>query len=584
MGHIVIADLELSPDGLAVIPMGGQSELGRMLWVITYGSDILLVDAGASYPAEDLPGVDLLLPNTNFLEANKSRIQALLLTNGHEEHLGAVPYLLKHLPIAKIMGPRFVCAYLNQSKQIAGYRKLGNQIEIDRIEPRAVYNIGPFTVEWIQVNDAIADACALRIGTPVGDIVYTSSFKLDQTPVDKRLFDVGRLAEIGENGVLLLLSASAGVESAGYTASEKSVQPALAAKIAKAEGRVIVVIPGTNTHRLKVLFDIAHKYGRKVHLIGEVLIEGAIAAAITGNLEYDRAVEAQADEWSTLPDSEVLIVATGVEGDAVKMLAQLASASSPEFKSKAGDLIIFSAGIQPGQSRHLADILDQFLAQNVAVVYGEREGMHVPKHASREELKLMLSLTNPKYFVPTFGEGRHIMHHAQLAVEWGMDPEAVFPLKNGDILEIAKGAACIIGTLEAQAVFLNRDQDERVTTASVKERQILSNDGVVTISLVIDHLARLLSGPVIDAGASAFLNSQEWRDLLPELSQTIKNHVDNPPPPKEQGQRRALGKPDINQMRAQLREIVTKMLKAKLQSKPSVQLIVQQMPDMGSQA
>lgn len=577
MGYIVTEGVELKHDSLTVIPLGGQSELGQMLWVVTYGGEMLLIDAGASYPAEDLPGVDLLLPNTNFLEANKGKIQALLLTNGHEEHCGAVPYLLRHIPIPRIMGPRFVSAFLHQSQEILNYQQSGQQVEIDTIEPRQTYSIGPFQVEWIHVNDAIADACALRIGTPAGTIIYTSSFKLDQTPVDKRLLDVGRLAEVGNEGVLLLISASAGVENPGYTASEKSVEQALHARIAQAQGRVIVVMPGTNTHRLQVLFELARRNQRKVLLLGEVLIRAAVAAAVAGSLEYDRTLEAKLADIKKLSDRDLLIVATGVEGDPMDMLVDLATGIHPEINSKEGDLVIFSAPIQPGRSRQLANMLDQFLTQGVKVVYGDKEHVHVGKHASREELKLMLSIISPTYFVPTFGEGRHIMHHAQLAMEWGLPSDSVFPLKNGEILSISNGLASVLGTVESQAVLLNRDQGERVTTFSVKERRVLSMEGVITISLVIDKSGLLTSGPSIDAGGSAFLNSPEWEETRAELLEALIAIID-----KQLGTVGGTAgnvgeKVDFSQLRSALREAAVKMFRARLQAKPAVQVLIQQL-------
>ncbi|PWT96393.1 MAG: hypothetical protein C5B53_09815 [Candidatus Melainabacteria bacterium] len=582
MGYIVTEDVELKHDSLTVIPLGGQSELGQMLWVVTYGGEMLLIDAGASYPAEDLPGVDLLLPNTNFLEANKGKIQALLLTNGHEEHCGAVPYLLRHIPIPRIMGPRFVSAFLHQSQQILTYQQSGHQVEIDTIEPRQSYSIGPFEVEWIHVNDAIADACALRIGSPAGTVIYTSSFKLDQTPVDKRLLDVGRLAEIGNEGVLLLISASAGVENPGYTASEKSVEQALHARISQAKGRVIVVMPGTNTHRLQILFDLARSNQRKVLLLGEVLIRAAVAAAVSGSLVYDRTLEAKLNDLKKLSDRELLIVATGIEGDPMDMLVELATGMHPDITSKEGDLVIFSAPIQPGRSRQLATMLDQFLTQGVKVIYGDREHVHVAKHASREELKLMLSIICPTYFVPAFGEGRHIMHHAQLAMDWGLPADSVFPLKNGEILSISNGLASVLGAVESQAVLLNRDQGERVTTFSVKERRVLSMEGVITISLVIDQNGNLVSGPAIDAGGSAFLNSTEWQETRSELHQAMIAIIDKQLGTIGGAQSDAGDKVDFSQLRSALREAAVKMLRARLQAKPAVQVVIQQLASPGS--
>jgi ribonuclease J len=572
MASIVTGDGELKYDSLSVIPLGGQSELGRMLWVVCYAGEMLLIDAGASYPSQDLPGVDLLLPSTNFLEVNSQRVQALLLTNGHEEHIGAIPYLLRHLDIPRIMAPRFVSAFLSQSNEIAHQLTGQKASVIDTIEDRKAYEIGPFNVEWIPVNDAIADACALRIGTPEGNIVYTSSFKLDQTPVDERLIDIGRLAEIGEEGVLLLISASAGVERDGYTPSERSVEERLEKHIRATSGRAFVVMPGTNTHRLQILFDIARRTNRKVLLLGEVLIRAAVAAAITGNLTYDRNSEAHLADLDKLPDQDILVVATGVEGDPMNMIAELASGTQREIATKPGDLVIFSAEVVPGRARQMANILDLFLAQGVTAVYGERERVHVPKHASREELKLMLSLTNPSYFAPTFGEGRHIMHHAQLAIDWGLPRDAIFPLQNGDILSISNGLASVVGAVESQAVFVNRDQGERVTTFSVNERRVLSMEGVVTISLLVDENGEMISGPTIDAGASGFLSSLEWQETKKDLRENLLTAHQ-----KFYQSRTTDGASfDPGQLRSTLRETALKTLRSRLKAKPTLQVMVQQ--------
>lgn len=568
MAYIVTGGADLKYDSLAVIPLGGQSELGQLLWAFIYGGEILIVDAGVAYPAEDLPGVDLLLPNTNFLEANQDKILALLLTNGHEEHSGAVSYLLHHIRVPRIMAPRFVSALMSQTLLMNGSKNdiEGGVPEIDTIDWRYPYQIGPFEVEWIKVNDAIADAAALRVGTPEGDVIYTSSFKLDQTPVDKRLLDVGRLANAGDSGVLLLISDSAGVENHGYTPSERAATRPLSKNIGNAPGRVIVVVPGTNTHRLQILCDLAKGFGRKVVLIGETLVHTALAGAITGNLTYDRSIEASLDDLKKLKDEQVLVIATGMEGDPMDVLKELAYRRNKDIEVKEGDTVIYSAEIFPGRLRRMAMILDQFLSLGVHVVQGPRQSVHISKHASREELKLMLTLVKPRYFIPAIGEGRHIMHHAQLAVDWGIPSANVFPLKNGEILEIDNGVASMIGSIESQAVLFNRDQGERVTTFSVNERRALSLEGVVSVGLVVNDKAEVVSGPTIEVGASGFMRSQEWDELKDELTGSILEVV---------SRIRSEGPPfDTAQIRAQVRDTVTKALRARLQAKPTVQVVV----------
>ena len=473
------------------------------------------------------------------------------------------------------MGPRFVAAFLAQcaiDRNESGFACP----EVDTIQVRHPYQIGLFQVEWVQVNDAVADACALKINTPQGVVVYTSSFKLDQTPVDDKLMDVASLAQLGDSGTLLLISDSAGVEHQGYTPSEKAVKARLHELIEGTSGRVIVVLPGTNTHRLQILFDLAFTLGRRVALLGETLVRTAVSAAITGNLHYDRKIEASVAEIDKLPDDQVLLVATGLEGDPMHVLNELALERHPEFTVKNGDTVIYSAEVYPGRSRQMAFILDQFLSMGVKTIFGARQKVHVSKHASREELKLMLSLVLPKYFVPAIGEGRHIMHHAQLAHEWGMPDESIFPLKNGEILEINNGMAATIGSIEAQSVYFNRDQGERVTTYSVHERRNLSLEGIVTIGIVVSSTGELVCGPNIEVNASGFLRSPEWEVAKIELTNNILDAIKRYSPRGlvPEPQRAAYEMPAL---RASVREVAAKTLRSKLQSRPNVQVIIQEL-------
>lgn len=573
MAHIATGTADIQYDSLALIPLGGQNELGQLLWILSFGGEMILIDAGAAYPSEDLPGVDLLFPNTNFLEANQERILALLLTNGHEEHCGAVNYLLRHLAIPKVMAPRFVSQLLSQSNLSSPTKTLEQQTlakVLDTIELRKTYQIGPFDVEWMNVNNAIADACALRIGTPEGAVIYTSSFKLDQTPVDKRFLDINGLAGSGDKGVLALISDSAGVENKGYTPSEFAVKGALIETLEDALGRVLVVFPGTNTHRLQLLFDVAQFTGRKVVLAGESLVATALSAVVTGNLIYDRQIEASVEELAELDDEKVLILASGIDEEPLSVLDQLAYGKSPDVKLKEGDVLVYSANIVPGKLRHMAQILDQLLALGVKAVHGGQ--LHVSKHASQEELKLMLSITRPRYFIPAIGEGRHVKTHAQLAIEWGMDPDNVFAISDGDILVVKNGVASEIGTIESQSVLYNREQGERVTTFSVQERRALSMEGVVTVSLAVNAQGEVVSGPSITAGASGFVKSKEWDDTCQDLSELIVITVGRFAAERyEDGGGNGL---EMGALKSALRETVMKTLRAKMQAKPTVQVVV----------
>lgn len=569
MAHIATGSANIMYDSLGVIPLGGQSEFGQMLWVFTYGGEIILVDAGAAYPSEDLPGVDLLLPNTNFLEANQDRIVALLLTNGHEEHSGAVNYLLRHVSVPRIMAPRFVSQLLSQSLLGNDGASPGAKVHhlLDTVELRVPYEIGPFEVEWMRVNNAIADACALRINTPEGTVIYTSSFKLDQTPVDRQFMDIHELANSGDKGVSLLISDSAGVENEGYTPSEASLKGTFTKHLENAPGRVVVIFPGTNTHRLQILFDVAAQTNRKVVLLGESLLRTALVAAVSGNLVYDRKIESTIEELPGLRPENCLVIASGIEDDPMHILSELAYGNNPEFSFMEGDTVIYSANIMPGKLRHMAMILDQLLSLGVRAVR-DASGVHVSKHASREELKLMLSLTKPKYFIPSIGEGRHIMHHAQLAIEWGLEPDDVYPINNGDILEIRNGIASVIGSVESQAVLFNREQGERVTTFSVHERRALSLEGVLSISLVVNERQEILAGPSIVAGAAGFMKTAEWRETHQALKDAIIDAIQRYTPHDDEED------VTVGALRAAVREVAIKLLRSKMQAKPTIQVVV----------
>jgi ribonuclease J len=561
---LVAEGVELKYDRLCLIPLGGQSEVGQVLWALSYAGEILLVDAGACYPGTSLPGVDLLLPNTAFLEANQERISALVLSNGAEEHCGAVPYLLEHLKIPRIMAPRFVAALLSQQLMGRADKKLA-ETTIDIIETRHNYQIGAFQVEWLQVNDAIADACGLKIVTPEGTIIYTSSFKVDQTPIDGRQMDIARLAATGDQGVLLLLSDSAGVESNAYTPSEKEVSRGFEKKISSAPGRVIVLLSGTATLRLQVLFDLARQFDRKVLLFGETLIQTAVAAAITGNLTYDPLIEAHLEDLSAINDHDLIVLATGEDGDAMLLLNDLADGHNKDLVLKRDDTVIFSSEIYPGESRKIARILDQFLSLGVRAFIGVKDGVHVSSHAGKEELKLVLALCKPRYFVPVIGEGRHIMHHAKIARDFGMSADSVFALSNGEILEISNGIACVIGSVEAQAVFYNSGQEESVTAFSVTERRALSTEGVLNVGLVLSNEWELMQPPSFEGAALGFAQNPDWRSLQLELADSIQECI-NKYKSANQDER------DLNALKASIRDHVSKSLRSRLGSKPAIQI------------
>jgi len=558
---------------LTVVPLGGQSELGQVLWLISYKGEIIIVDAGAAYPTRESPGVDLLLPNTTFLEANQDRIKALLLTSGNEEYLGAVPYLVKHVTVPKIMAPKFVCCLLEQTKEDLPADHPLKDIPIENIETKQTYSIGPFKVEWIKVNDSAAQVSALLISAGHNEIVYMTSFKLDQTPTDNEMADIARLAKLGEKGITLLIGSSAGIEKPGYSESESSLYDKLHSRISKARGRVIVLMSGTNTYRLQTLIDIAKTCSRKILLLGDSLIRSAVASTMIGNLVYEPELELSLDDLDKTADKNILVVAAGKEGNPMSALAELGEGIYRDLSTKSSDTIIYSSEIQPGRLRQMAMLLDQFLLADIKIYWGEEQGVHVPRTASQEELKLILSLTKPDYFIPAFGEGRHIMHHAQMATECGMTAESIFPLQNGQMLTIEHGDAAIAGRVEYQAVLVNREHGERITTFTVNERRAMSSEGLITISLIIDSEGKLVSGPQFDCSAASFRYSLQWKEACTEMTKNIIEAISN----KISDAKKSKDEMDESAIRALVRDTAFKTLRAQLQTKPVLQIIIQRL-------
>ncbi|MBN9394111.1 MAG: ribonuclease J [Candidatus Melainabacteria bacterium] len=571
---------QLDEDTLHLVPLGGQSELGQVIWAFIYQSSILLVDAGATYPQKELPGVDLLLPNTNFLEANQKHIVGLALTNGHEEHVGAVAYLATHVQIPRVMAPPQVVSMIGQGC----YKLYGEdtRVNAEAIQYRNDYRLGPFYLEWIRSNNAIADASCLKISCPGGVVLYTSGFKIEQGTGE--MIDLHRLSAIGDNGVDILISDSSNVEAPGYSPSEHTVESRLHKIAQEAAGRVIVVMPATNTYRLNALYAAAAQSGRKLILSGETLQKVALSTAMAGHLAMDtaNAIGSSFTEVKSrsIPDKGVMVVASSIECDPIRILEDITYDEHPEIHLQAGDTIVFSSDIMPGELRHMANVLDRLLSRHVDCIYAVRNGVNVSKHAAQEELKCMLNVAKPAIFVPAIGEGRHIARHAELARHYGINPGAIFTMRNGQCLAYKPfdpTDADIIGEIESAPVLFNRDQGERVTTSSVNERRSLSLEGILTVGLTVDQSGNLLAEPDIKCGASGFQLSRQWEELSGEMPEIVKEAVDRAFSRALISFDREQGMIDAHTaLRSVVRESVVKAVRSRLSAKPTVQVIVHQ--------
>jgi ribonuclease J len=571
----------LDPDTLYLAPLGGQSELGQVLWVLIYQEAILLVDAGATFPNFDLPGVDLLLPNTNFLEANQDKVVGLALTNGHEEHAGGVVYLASHVKIPKIMAPNLVVSMIQQGCfQLYGEEP---RMNLEGVTLGEEYRVGPYFIEWVRGNNAVSEASCLKIACAGGTVLYTSGFKFEQTPTDGAMIDLRRLSTIGDEGVDILISDSSNVEATGYCPSENIVETRFYKLASEVKGRFIVVMPATNTYRLRSLFDTAQKLDRKVILLGETLQRVAISAAMTGHLHFEPRVSGVCADLTSgnLKDEQVLVVASSCEADPIRVLEDIAFDRHRELSLKAGDTVVFSSEIMPGELRHLANILDQLLLKKVVCVYGKSAGVHVSKHAAQEELKCMLSIAKPRVFLPAIGEGRHIARHAELAHYFGLSSDTVFTLKNGEMLGYSAYSpepAEVVGEIESQSVLFNREQGERVTTASVNERRALSMEGIVSIGISLDEAGNLLGTPSIECGASGFLLSRQWAQLKAELPALVEDSVGRTFAKSVNAFDPLQGNVEAHSaVRSVVRESVVKALRSRMGAKPTVHVTVHQL-------
>ena len=417
---------------LRIIPLGGLGEIGKNITVFEYGDDMIAVDLGSIFPREDMPGVDLVIPDTTYLERNRDKIRGFIITHGHEDHIGASPYILKELPYP-VYGTRLTLALIeNKLKE----QRLAGKIELHVIEAGDTVKLGAFSVEFIKVNHSIAGACALAIHTPVGVVVHTGDFKVDYTPIDGAPIDLARFAELGKAGVLLLMADSTNVERAGYTMSERTVGETFMNLFSKANGRIIVAMFASNIHRIQLVVDAATKYGRKVCLIGRSMINVAKVAMQLGDLKIPEGNLVSPDDIDRYDGSKLTIVTTGSQGEPMSGLSRMAFAEHKKLVASSSDMIIISATPIPGNEKSVSRVINQLVRTGANVIYKSLAEVHVSGHACREELKLIHALTKPKFFIPVHGEYRHLHYHAKLAFSMGMPQENVIIPEIGDVVEL----------------------------------------------------------------------------------------------------------------------------------------------------
>ena len=491
---------------LKITFLGGVGEIGKNMTAFEYNNEIILVDAGLTFPSDDLPGVDIVIPDITYLLENKDKIKALLITHGHEDHIGALPFVLKHLNVP-VYGSRLSIALVeNKLKEHPNVKFKGIAVK-----PKNVLKIGEFIIEFIKVSHSIAGSLALSITTPVGTVVHTGDFKIDYEPIDGTMTDLTRFAEIGRKGVNLLLCESTNVCRKGFSMSERSVGRALEEIIKDhAEQRIIVATFASNIHRMQQILDLAEKYKRKVAFTGRSMVNVSEVAMKIGELSFNRQNIIDIEKVDKLDDKEVLIMTTGSQGEPMSALTRMAAGEFKNLKLKSNDLVILSASPIPGNEKNVYNVINAIYKQGADVIYDELADVHTSGHACQEELKLIHSLVKPKHFIPIHGEYRHLKTHKELAMTLGMDERNIILPSIGMQLEVGPNSIKQSGFVTAGQRLVDGmgigDMDSNV----LRERKQLSEDGICVVCVNINNIAgEITSDPIIITRGVVYADEQE---------------------------------------------------------------------------
>lgn len=503
-------------DKLLIIPLGGLGEIGKNMTVFRYGDDMLVLDAGLAFPEEDMLGIDLVIPDMTYLFENKDKIRAVILTHGHEDHIGSLFHLLRQVDVP-VYGSRLTLGL------VEGRLKEYNVSDKNLIPvaPGDSIKAGQFEVGFIRVNHSIADALAVYFKTPVGTVVHTGDFKIDQTPVDGKMIDIHKFAELGDQGVLVLLSDSTNAERPGYTKSERTVTDALDEHFRAARGRIILTTFASNVSRLQQAINSAYDYGRKVVLLGRSMITVVTKAVELGYMTIPEGVLIGVDEIRNYSDSQILILTTGSQGEPMAALSRLAFQNHRSLELTRGDTVLIAATPIPGNERSVGRTIDALMRLGVDVVYERSSGIHVSGHGSQEELKLILNLVRPKFLIPVHGEYRMLKCHGKLANEVGIPKENIFIGENGHVFEFTAESGRLAGKVTAGKIFVDGLGIGDVGNIVMRDRRQLSQDGVLIVVVTLDKKRScVLDGP--DIVSRGFIYVRDSDNLISEAKKTVK--------------------------------------------------------------
>ena len=507
---------------LKVISLGGLQEIGKNMTVFEYDNDIIIVDCGLAFPEDDMLGIDLVIPDITYLMKNMDKIRGIVLSHGHEDHIGALPYILKELNVP-VFGTLLTLGLLENKLKEHGLNKL---VTLHTVVPGEKVKLGQFQVEFIHTNHSIADAVALAISTPVGVIVHTGDFKVDYTTIDGDVMDIHRFAELGKEGVLLLLSDSTNAERKGFTMSESSVGGVFDNIFSETpKNRIMVATFSSNIHRIQQIVNSAYKFGRKVAIIGRSMVNAVKTSIELEYLNMPDNTLIDISEIKNYTDDKLVIITTGSQGETMSALSRIASNEHKQVSIRPGDKIIISASSIPGNEKNISNVINDLTKKGADVVYEGIADIHVSGHARQEELKLMLSLIKPKYFMPVHGEYVHLLSHKDIALSLGIPKENIFVMNIGDVLELSKRDAKINGTVPAGQVLVDGLGVGDVGNIVLRDRKNLSENGLMVVVVTIDSASgSIIAGP--DIISRGFVYVRESEDLVDEAKKGINEALE----------------------------------------------------------
>lgn len=559
---------------LKIIPLGGLHEIGKNTCVFEYNDEMVLLDAGLAFPTDGMHGVNIVLPDMTYVRENSHKIKGMIVTHGHEDHIGGIPFHLKQFEIPVMYGPRLAMTLLQGKLEEAG---VAHRTELRSVRPREMVRIGKyFLVEYIRNTHSIADSFTVAIHTPLGVVIHTGDFKIDHTPVDGEFFDLARLAEYGEKGVLCLVSDSTNAEIPGFTPSERSVTPNLDRIFGQATGRLLVTTFASSVHRLQIVLELAKKHGRYVSVVGRSMLNVIAHSRNLGYIKCEDSLFLPLKAIRNFPDDKVLILTTGSQGEPMSALTRIANGEHHELRIKPGDTVVFSANPIPGNTIAVVNTIDKLMMLGANVIYGRDKGIHVSGHGCQEDQKLMLALTRPKFFLPVHGEHRMLVQHSKTAQSMGIPAQNMVIIDNGDVVQLTKDSIRIGGKVPAGLELVDSSRSGMVKQNVLKERQQLAEDGVITVAIALNWEGQLVAKPELHLrGVVTTVSETEFQKLVTQtIEQVLSDRWSEFAKPFDSKKVEV----DWVGVKTQLERTIVRILRRELQSNPLL-VFLMQIPD-----